>query len=220
MPFNRFFHIAISTIFIATCFVATPSTAQSTDEEVKSLGDILNPRMDYGNDGKPLTSAIMANHYFKTCMEEKSYIFGEDEKEILCGCTSAKMSETLTVTEFMELNKKTSRGREARSRMLAYDYAPCMEYVIEKKVRTDCMTSSRLEDIVRGKAAVCRCVSNRFKDYINDNAAYIIMRATHFDPMTLTPLEHYFSEKDYSSQRDVIINQCRYDFEYARDNKR
>ncbi len=207
-------------IILATALFVTNSSKAQNNNEVKSLGDIFNPNIDYGNDGKPLTSEIMANYYYKTCIAKKSLAFDEEEKKILCACTSAKMAETLSVEEFMLLDKNTNKARDARSKMLAYTYAPCMEYVIEKRATIDCLSSDITKDIIRGKKAICKCVANRAKQHIIRNAGNIITRATHYDPMTLNPLEHYFINNDYSAQHKIFTRKCRYDFEYNRDNRR
>ena len=196
----------------------TPAFAQNNDS-VQSLGDILNEKPDYGTDGKPLTSALMANHYYKNCMHKESLIFDTDQKKTLCGCTSAKMSETLSVQDFKDLDQKTKRGRDARGRMLAYAYAPCMGYVIDDKTKADCRRAGALKDIVRGRKIVCDCVAERLKKHIRLNTSHIIMSAMNHDPMTLDPLEHYFTAGNYYPQYDHFMRQCRFNFQYNRDNR-
>ncbi len=215
MRFYRFFAIAIFSILI---FASSHSIAQSNGDASKSLDDILNPKVE--TDDKPLTAALMANRYYKTCIEEKSLSFDDIEKDILCSCVAAKMSENLTVDEFKGLDKKTKAGKKARNMMLAYSYAPCMGYVINKKASTDCYISKRLDDIIIGKSLICKCVADRFKQHIALDAPRMIIRSQLYEPMDLNPLERYFMEKDYHAQHRIIMNQCRFDFEYHRDNKR
>ncbi len=217
MIFAKSFYVfAFMLIFLAATF----SVAIANDDKVKSLGDILNPKTDYGSDGKPVTAASMANHYYKTCTSKDSLVFDDIEKDILCSCTAAKMSENLTIEDFMMLDNKTPKGKDARGRMLAYSYAPCMEYVIEKKVSTDCYVSKRLDDIIIGKSLICDCVAERFKEHISLVAPRMITTYMLYEPMGMNPLEDYFVKKDYYAQHDVFMRQCRFDFEYSRDNKR
>ncbi len=217
MSIKSFIHIFIISIIL---FTASTSIAQSNDDDVKSLGDILNPKTDYDNDGKALTAASMANNYYNSCIDKNNFVFDEIEKNILCSCTAAKMSENLTVDDFMALDKKTAKGKDARGRMLAYSYAPCMEYVVDKKVSTDCYISKSLDDIVIGKSHICKCVADRFKQHINRAAPSIITSSMLNEPMTLDPLGYYFKNRDYYAQHKVFMGQCRFDFEYHRDNKR
>ena len=211
------FKNAITTLILIICMATLPAFAQNNDTE--SLDSILNEGENYGNNGKPLTSAIMANHYYNTCSKEQSLVFDEEEMKILCGCNAAKMSEILTVQDFMDLYKRNDAGRDARSRMLAFSYAPCMEYVIEKKVRYDCYASPKMDDILRGGKLICDCVVDRFNNYLSKNASHIITTATHYNPMTLNPLEHFFTTRDYNAQHKGYVRQCHYKFVYDRDNK-
>ncbi len=210
----------ILTLFMCTVMLHSVAVAQENkNEEVQSLGDILNAPEEFGNNGEPLTSAIMANHYYETCTSKKNLAFDEEETKILCGCNAAEMSEILTVQEFKDLDKNTRKGKEARGKALAYAYAPCMKYVIEKKVKYDCYVSNKLDDIVVGKRSLCKCVVDSFKRYFDNNATSIITRATHNNPMTMNPLEDYFIETNYRSQQAHVIKQCRFKFLYKRDNK-
>lgn len=222
MIYRTSFHILtlILTLFMCTAMLHSAAFAQRTDENnVESLGDILNKPEDYGNKGQPLTSAIMANHYYMNCINEKSLTFEEEEKKILCGCNAAKMSEYLSVQEFKDLRVKNRKGKNARGKALAYAYAPCMKYVIEKKVKHDCYVSKKLDDIVVGKKTLCKCVVDDFKYFFDQNAIHIIKDAVHYNPMTLNPLEDYFKKADYSNRRRYFIKQCRFKFLYNRDNK-
>ncbi len=213
------FPIKIILLALFSCLICTAysGTVFAQDEDVKTLGEILNgPQETYGNDGKPLTSAVMANHYYKNCVAQDSLAFNEKELEILCGCTSAKMSEVLTVEEFKRLPIKN--GKDARSKMMAFAYAPCIEYIIEDKVTRDCMRSNKLRDIIVGKSLVCGCVNDLFKKYLIADAKNIISRSTLHDPMTLNPLEYYFTGDGYTSQHRGFLESCNFKFRYERDN--
>ena len=212
----------VLTFLICIATLSSASLAQGKDEgNVQSLNEILNQKTDdYGSNGKPLTSAIMANNYFKTCTDKKNLAFDKEETEILCGCNAAKMSELLSVQEFKDLEKDNKQGKEARGRSLAYAYAPCMKHVIEKKVKNDCYVANQLNDIIAGKKTLCKCVVDKYKYFLDQNASYIIMKAVQYDPMTLNPLEDYFKKTDYRSQHNHFIKQCRFQFFYDKDNKK
>ncbi|PCJ96336.1 MAG: hypothetical protein COA45_11060 [Zetaproteobacteria bacterium] len=221
MIYKQNFNILALMLIIFFGLATFPPTAfaqEKKNADVKSLGDILNQPKDYGNDGKPLTSAIMANHYYKICTSKKNLAFDEEETKILCGCNAAEMSELLSVQEFKDLDKNTRKGKDARGKSLAYAYAPCMKHVIEKKVKYDCYVSRKLDDIVVGKKTLCKCVVNNFKSYFDQSATDIIMRATHNDPMTMNPLEDFFMETNYRAQHDHYIQQCRFEFLYNKEN--
>ena len=216
---NTFQKIALVLIFSALTMVASQALAQGNEEEeVKSLGEILNPVPDFDENMPGLTPADFANQYYKECAAEESWVLDPEEKKYLCGCNSAKMSELLTVQEFRDLDLKGPVGNEARGKMLAYAYSPCMDHVIEKKVKHDCYVSKHLENIVNGKKLICKCSADRFKRFMSLNSPTIIMNAVHYDPMTIDPIEKYFADQNYFAQRDQFIKQCIYEVKYSFEN--
>jgi len=189
------------------------------DESVKSLSEILNPTIDDGST-EPLTTRLMANEFYKKCTKQKTNVFNENDLKIMCSCNAAKMSEILSIKEFQELEQDNNKGRDARGKMLAYAYAPCMEYVLSPIVREDCYNSPTLNDVLRGKKSICQCVNQRFRNYISTSAPNIIMSAIQNDRMTTNPLERLFTSGTYFNQRDQFIKSCRYKIQYDRENKR
>jgi hypothetical protein len=207
----RFIAIALFTFAPICLIVATSTQAQTLDE-------IFNPGVDYGNGDKPLTSKFMATRYYNGCIKSENITMTPQEKEFLCTCSAAKASQILLVDEFKVLNERTKAGRNARGKFLAYAYAPCMPYVMEKVLTSDCKKSKLVQDIVVGKNSICKCASNNYKHYIKTNKVTVLDKALHKYPRTLDPLEYYLRDKSYYSQRDIAINTCKYDFLYHRDN--
>lgn len=202
--------------FIMLFAFTAPAFAQ---DDVKPLSEILNPPIDYGNDGKPLTAKIMANYYYKQCAAEETLVFSDDEKELLCACSSANMSEHLSVAEFKALDQDTVKGRNARGNAVAYGYIPCMEYVIETKVMRDCLKSPKLKDIIIGKKRMCGCAVDHMQNFMMRDGTYIIMDTLKHNPMSLNPLEHYFREDSYRSQREHYLHNCRMSIQYELDRR-
>lgn len=196
------------------CAVTAGNVHAQNNDKVESLAEILNAPQDYGNDGKPLTPKIMANNYYKQCNKVNSYFLGPDEQNILCSCSAAKMSEMLTVQEFKDLGKPNLKGKDARGKMLAYAYAPCMEYAVKDVVQRDCMAHKDLREIVVGKSKICGCVINKYNTFLNENGTHIIMSALHYDPMTMNPLEQHYVEGQYDVQLNMFVRQCRYVHHY------
>ncbi len=207
------------------CFfiiLAAPAIAQSNiadDDKVQSLGDILNPQSDDGVSSVK-NAKEMANIYYKKCIKEKSLAFDEEEKEILCACTSAEIGSVISTKEFKNLYKDNYKGKDARGKVLAYAYTKCMDYVIENKLFNDCMVSPTIKKIVTGKSAVCNCSTKSYKDIIAKDTSYIIMEAIKYDPMTLNPLEHYFTSTNYEYMFDKHTQYCYSRMLYNKHNKR
>ncbi len=206
---------------IALAFIITlsmPAFVSAQNNDVENLGIILNPDVDYGNDGKPLTAAIMANYYYGQCVQEESLAFTDEEKDILCSCTAAGMSKVLTVEEFKALYQDNRKGLDARGKALAFAYAPCMEYAVAPKVTGNCMQSKELEDIVVGKRQICRCTLQYYTQLLNETAPRIVMEGIKYDPMTMNPLEHHFTTTNYLQSLGSMIGHCKYRSLYGKDN--
>lgn len=204
-------------LFALLLFFPLPSSAQ--DDDVKPLSEILNPPIDYGNDGKPLTSQIMANYYFKNCIKEDTLVFEQDEKELLCACSAANMSQHLSVEEFKALDKDTVKGRNARGKAIVNGYTPCMEYVMESKIMRDCSKSKQLRDIIIGKSKMCGCTTNYMKSFMTRDGAYLIMNTLEQHPMSLDPLEYYFREDGYFNQLEHYLKGCIRTEKYGQDRR-
>lgn len=202
--------------FLSLMFFTTPAISQ---DQVKNLSEIVNPPIDYANDGKPLTSAVMSNHYYKGCIEEESLVLSDEERKTLCACSAANMAENLTVEEFKALKSNSIRGRNARGKAVAFGFTPCMEYVIESKINRDCLKSKYINDVIFGKKAMCDCTTNHFKNFLTRDGTHIIMEAIKQEPMSLNPLEYYFRKDAYVNQREHLLRRCRIDIQYQLDRK-
>ena len=173
--------------------ISFPVWAQQTqnDDDVKTLGEIFNPNIDEDNDGKPATATVMGNRYYQTCMNEETFTLRDDEKEILCACSAANMSEHLSVEEFKQLDKETTAGRNARGKAIAYGYTPCINYMLENKTKRDCLSSATLDNILtkKGKKRICKCTSEHYLNFFSKEGSNIMLQEILYEPLTLNPLE-------------------------------
>lgn len=206
-------------IFLFFAFVmCMPAQTFAQDNQVKSLGEILNQPTEDDEWAGDVNSSTLANRFFKGCVAEENLALLDQEKELLCGCMSAKMSENLTVSELKTLKADTPAGKDARSKALAFAFAPCVPYVVEGRIKDDCMISPAIQDIIRGKAKICNCVTEKFNAMFDNDLGFIINEAVKYDPMSLNPLERYFRGRNYEAQHKMYTKQCSYKFRYERDN--
>ncbi len=208
MNITKPFLIFTFVISFFSLIMAGVNAQTKEDDKVQSLGDILNPQEDDDGLSKVKNAKDMANVYYKKCMKEKSLAFDKDEKEILCACTSAKIGSVITVKEFKHLYEDSYKGKDIRGKVIAYAYTDCMGYVIKDKLLKDCKVSPTVKKIVTGKNAVCKCAVNNYKITVDKSTAYIIMQAIKYDPMTLNPLEHYFTTNDYGYLFEKNVENC------------
>ena len=190
--------------------------AQQQSDKVQSLGEILNPQT--GEYGANLTPEERGNAYYKKCMQTESLAFDAPEKKILCACTGSHIGEILTGPEFAQLYKDTLRGRDARMKVITYAYTDCMDYVIQSKILADCGTMPILKTLVQGQKQVCRCTADLYKKLIHEGAPSIIIKAVKYDPMTLNPLEQYFTTDAYYQNLENYTETCRSQLLYERNN--
>lgn len=206
--------IKLLQIIVLTIIFFVPNPLHAQDDDVKSLGEILNQPVEEDDEGIELTPKILANRHYEKCVNKKSLIFDDEELNLLCTCTAANMSRTLTVEEFQNLDKETKDGKFARSTMLAYAYSPCMKPVAQLKAKKDCAISSQLDDIAVGKRHICDCAVKMFDQFMDSNIPQIITDAVYQDKMDMNPLRFYYVEWPYRSHLEQYVKQCVRKFRY------
>ncbi len=209
-------HIALFVMLLCMLTPCIAANAQKANDEVQSLGEILNPRAK--NSGSELGVKERSNLYFRKCMATESLAFDNEEKEILCACTSAKLGEIITGEEFVELYKDTKAGANARMKVITYAYTECMNYAIKSKVYKDCRVLPLMGKIKHGKDFVCECLTNQHEDLVNKGASRMIMDGVKHDPMTLNPLESYFTTDSYYNTLENYVKICRARLMYNKHN--
>jgi len=209
---------ALLVISLLTLAIPAHAVYAQSSDDVQSLGDILNPPKTFNPEGKPITVSLLANEYYKTCVTQESAKFNEAQMETLCACSSANMSQNLSIQDFYDLEKPTKAGRDARGKAIAYGYVPCMNYVTDDVITRDCRTDPQMKSVVAGKKAVCKCTLNKFNDYLGRNGTSIIMDGLKYEPMTMNPLDRFFSQRNYKSVLRNYIKKCVYNRQYERNN--
>lgn len=196
------------------CLIPQISAAQ---DDVESLGRILNEPGEY-RDGKAVTGEDFANMYYEKCVSEKQDVFVEREREILCTCMAAKMSETLTLSEFQALERKTVAGRDARGKVVAFAHLPCMSYVMDSKIHRECRKLPVVQKLITGKNTLCGCTKNRYKKYLIQNASFIAQNARLNEPMSMNPLAIFFEGREHNYHIKNFTKKCKFDIDYNKYN--
>ncbi|MCK5385497.1 MAG: hypothetical protein KAJ29_07940 [Alphaproteobacteria bacterium] len=190
--------------------------AQQSDNKVQSLGDILNPKI--GDYKENLSVDERGNIYFSKCMATESLAFDVEEKELLCACTSAKLGDIITGPEFVSLYKDTKKGETARLKVITYAYTKCIDYAIREKIYKDCRVLPVLKSIKYGKKNICECTANHYERLLTNGAAHLIMEGIKYAPMTLNPMERYFTTNAYYNTLSKYAKACRSQMLYDRHN--
>lgn len=204
-----------SICLLLSIIFAANSYAQ--EDDVKSLGEILNERPDGATPGL-VTGQDFANAYYDRCQTEYTDVFTPSELQTLCTCMAAKMSETLTVEEFKVLYNRGLQGENARSKSIAFAHLPCMMYVVDTKVMRECRNEPVVRRLVTGKNTLCACTVKRYKKHIAQNASFISRSARIEHPMSLNPLAIYFESEEHRWQIKHLTKDCKFDIDYYKYN--
>lgn len=186
------------------------------DDQVKPLGEILNPKTDKLDEN--LTVDERGNLYFERCMAKESLAFDPEEKEIICACTAAKLGEIITAPEFPHLYKDTTTGEKARMKVITYAYTECIDYAITDKMYKDCAILPLMQKISYGRTRVCECAIGHYNKLLIEGTAHWIMEGIKHSPMTLNPLEHYFTSDAYYNSLLDYAKVCRAQMLYDKNN--
>tara|TARA_B100001989_G_C24548849_1_gene472811 strand:+ start:1315 stop:1971 length:657 start_codon:yes stop_codon:yes gene_type:complete len=207
-------------LLIGFSFQSYAAYAQDSAQDIVPLDEMLNPDMLEKKEKPkvPTTAADYGNFYFEQCINEDDPIFTPSEKEILCGCTAAKMTELLPVSDFRILNQDSKAGRTVRQNVLLYAYAPCMPYVIQEYARKDCLRSEQTQNIGAGRESICRCVGQRVDKEVAMTAIDLIEIFNMEHPEKIDFLKYYFMGPLYESTRWSNTKQCIYEQSYSRHN--
>ncbi len=213
----RLSHKSILQLFtLLLVFITVPQMTKAQDD-VESLGRILN-EPNLNENGQALTGEDYANMFFEKCMSEDQDVFVESEREILCSCTAAKMSENLTIEDFQALYKKSNPGREARGKTVAFAHLPCMQYVLDTKINRECRKLPLVKRLISGKNTLCSCTRRKYKKHLRQNASFIARNARINNPMSMNPLALYFESKEHEYHIENITEGCKFDIDYNKYN--
>lgn len=169
--------------------------------------------------GEPTNSEEFVKSHFKKCLARDHLSLSDKQVESICSCSAANLNETLSFEEMKLMTKSSDIGKEARQKFLAYAYAPCLKYLVADISKNDCLGSELAKNIKIGKLNVCKCVEKKMVSIFERQAPSFMIEAVAQNPMTLDPVDNYFSSEGYISQRDGYIKECIYNTAYKRDNK-
>lgn len=216
----RLFHLFLFLLCLGLFSDVSFAQGNGSDEPVPIDKDLTTPKKP--EPPQPKTIEDLANVYYKKCVARDNKAFIKSEKETLCGCTAAKMTEMLTFKEISLLETEDPLGQNggqmARKKFLTLIYVPCMPYATKHFTKSDCYSNQRIKKVPIGKVAVCKCVSDELTSYVDRLSPTIIYDSAIKNPMSLDPLEEYFISEGYNITRNRIIEGCIYNLSYEKQN--
>ncbi len=116
----------------------------------------------------------LANQYFHSCMTKEDPVMSKFSQEMLCGCTAAKMQETMLLDDIRAMFTNTKEGAFQRSRVMAFIYVPCMEYPVHDLIYNDCRGNEQIRGSLKNYDRVCKCLAENMSVYITENGTKIL----------------------------------------------
>ena len=126
------------------------------------------------NSTDTLSSKELANKYFTSCMSKHDPIMTKFSQEMLCGCTSAKIQETMNIEEIRAMFTNTKEGAFQRSRVMAFIYVPCMEYPVYDLLNNECIGNEEIRKNLKNYNKVCSCLAENMSKFITKEGSNIL----------------------------------------------
>ncbi len=203
-------------LFIALTLISlTPAMAQdvfiTNDKDATQAEQIpIDPN------GKTPVSKDIANQFFEDCVTKENAIFTGDSQEMFCACTSAKITEEMSMEEIRTMFEDTPEGQDMRNLMLIRIYTPCMEFPIHDLVYKSCMGDKNLRSGLKKPRSTCECMGSEMAAFVVERAPASIIRELRLNPQNLDPMGSFLNGKSYNTQTLSVQQTCLSRHEYGR----
>lgn len=187
--------------------------AENQTDKNQTLQDIFAPKPK--EEKKKLTGSEMANQYYRECISQDQNYMPQETRDMFCGCTSARIAKFLSTKEIEILHDDTQDGDDARSKLMAMAYGPCMHFATKEVTIKRCMVFDPIKTYVSGKWKICNCVAEGVEKYVKNYAPNILIDVLKEYPEDLDPLSKYIDGQDYNALMGNHLKVCLYNlYEY------
>ena len=145
-----------------------------------------------------------ANAYFENCMRAENPMLKGEFKEMMCGCTSSKIPEVMTVEQYTAMAEDSAEGLHQRNRMMMFIYTPCIEYPTRALIMDSCPKLAALKHPKK----TCGCIADGMADYMNEKAPQAIQEAIKRNKKDLDPLRHLLESTGYRQMEQYNLRKC------------
>lgn len=203
----RLTHFLLLTLIL----LATPAMAQNLF--VKKKQPVVPTPLQ--TQQAPTDMKQFANQYYKNCLTKENPVLQKDSHKLFCACTSAKISETLTMEDMKILMETTPEGQEQRDRITLLVYVPCMEHPAHDLIYSNCVNDPGVKKSFRRAPKVCGCLADGMTAYWLKNGEKIVMAEGLKQGASLDPLVRFFNSPAYQEQSQYFTKTCVYKHEYG-----
>ncbi len=156
----------------------------------------------------PSTIKQFANAYYQNCKQQQHPVLKDDNLELLCACSSAKITQTMTLQNIRDMTADTALGLKQRNRLLTEVYVPCMEYPTKALLMSSCMKDPAVGKALKHPQKVCDCMSSSVSQYIVREAPNAAKKAIASNSETTDPLAALLNSQDYEQQSQAYLLGC------------
>jgi hypothetical protein len=164
----------------------------------------------------PRTINQFANDYYANCKKQKHAVLKGEALELLCGCTSSKIPEVMTVTQMEATQYDTPEGLKQRNRVLTDVYTPCIHYPAQALIFDQCLSNPQVSSSMKNYKHVCKCLADNMAGLMKENAPATIDQALKDNPENLDPLRALLESPSFNEASQVHMKACVMKHEFGR----
>jgi len=201
--------LTLALLVPAPAFAADLFIKRNTDkDELMELRGDDAPMQQEEEQAPPRTINDFANAYYKSCMQKEHPLLKADDKEMLCGCTSANIPGNMTVEQMQAMQTDTAEGQDQRNRMMLFVYTPCIEYPTRALVLDQCMNNKQVQSSMRNFREVCSCLADSMAVFMKENASQAVQAAVRRNRKDYDPLSELLQSRKYENHTQLHMKKC------------
>ncbi len=156
----------------------------------------------------PITQET-AQAYYKTCLTKDAPMMSDENKDLMCSCTAAKMMETMSVEDVQAMSsQETAIARPAANKLIIDVYAPCIEFPARDYYYMTCVENPETSSISSRPRELCECMSDEVSGFLAENAQGVFADILDRDPMILDPMEALAGDPDFQKFAEKKLLGC------------
>jgi hypothetical protein len=168
-------------------------------------GIILDNKQDDDVVAEAQTPEEFANGFFRDCIRQDHPILRGGHLEMFCGCTSAKITETMTLKEMKATKRDSEHGQFQRNRMLMFVYAPCLAYPVREMTIEQCLGN---KDTLKDSTGTCTCAGDKISEYILIESPKVIERMISYNKLSGDPISQFLESAELELHNKEYMTHC------------
>lgn len=212
--------LCTSYVYAAELFVRPNTNDKTTDSPapiapvapVKNLEPKPKPAEKAQPEAPPPTAvetiAEFSERYYGNCMKQNHPVLKEQNLQMMCSCTAAKVQESISVEQMKTMQEKTPAGQFARNQMLLNVYAPCIEFPTRALILNQCLNNEQIKTTLKNYQKTCGCLGEGMANYMKDKAPAAIQDALGRNVENYDPLRALLESPEFNSAQQQMLQTC------------